>query len=355
MGALGLAERVDQLPEIQERDDLEGQQDHVGHRGQEIGRQLALQQFVDVSHGQEASRRTSASVSRVTAWMNRSSRELRRRSSRRSGQPPDGQLLADRLAEVAAVARLHPEAGVGAVLGLRDDAIDPRHDLDRAADRVGRAAGLDHDRDLAPQVIQPLVHRDPAPGDDDHPIADRLDLRQDVGRQQDRVAGAQLADQRPDLQDLDRVQARRRLVEDQDRRVVQQRLGQADPLAEPPRELPDDPVLDLLQPAPGDDLGHRAPHVRPRHVLEPGPEPQELPHPHLGVERDALRQVAELAPHLQRLVEHVVSRQGRPAARRGQERREHPHRRRLPGPVGAQEPDDLAAAHREAHVVDRLE
>ena len=75
---------------------------------------------------------------------------------------------------------------------------------------------------------------------------------------------AQLADQRPDLADLERVEARRRLVEDQDRRVVHHRLGQADPLAEPPRELADDPVLDLAELAPGDHFADRPPPLRPR-------------------------------------------------------------------------------------------
>ena len=196
---------------------------------------------------------------------------------------------------------------------IGDDPIDPRDGLERAAGwPPGRAARLDDDRVVAPQVVQPLVHRDPAPGDDDHPAADRLDLRQDVGRQQDGVPLTQVADQRADLEDLDRVQARCGLVEDQDRRIVQHRLGQAHPLPESPRELADDPVLDLVESASADDLGDRPLQPRPRHVLEPGPEPQELPHPHLAVERHALRQIADLPAHLQRLVEHVVARQAPP-------------------------------------------
>ena len=103
-----------------------------------------------------------------------------------------------------------------------------------------------------------------------------------------------------------------------------------------------------VQPAPGDHLADRRPPPRPRHVLEPGPEPQELPHPHLGVQRHVLGQVADLPPDLQRLVEHVVPGQDRVAAGRGQVRRQHPHRRRLAGPVGAEQPDDLAPADREA-------
>ena len=96
-----------------------------------------------------------------------------------------------------------------------------------------------------PEVVELVVDGDPAAGDDDHPAADRLDLGHDVRREQDRVPVAQLADQVADLADLDRVEPGGRLVEDQDVGVVDQRLGQADPLAEPSREVAEDPALDL--------------------------------------------------------------------------------------------------------------
>ena len=166
-------------------------------------------------------------------------------------------------------------------------------------------------------MLELLVHGDPAPGDDDHPAADRLDLGHDVGREQDRVPVAQLADQGADLADLDRVEAGGRLVEDQDVGVVDHRLGQPDPLAKASREVAEDPVLDVRQPAPGDHLADRPPAPRAGHVLELGPEAQVLPDPHLGVERHVLGQVADLAADLQRLVQDVVPGQDGPAAGRG--------------------------------------
>ena len=126
-------------------------------------------------------------------------------------------------------------------------------------DRVDRTSGLDRDRALPPQVGKLVVERDPAPRDDDHPPANGLDLRQDVRREQDRMPLAQLADQVADLADLDRVEPGRRLVEDQDLRVVHHRLGQADPLAESPRKLADDALLDLAELASAHDLGDRPP------------------------------------------------------------------------------------------------
>ena len=76
-----------------------------------------------------------------------------------------------------------------------------------------------------------VVERDPPPRDDDHPPAHGFDLRQDVRRKQDRVLCCQLADHVANFADLNRVQPGRRLVEDQDLRVVHHRLGQARPAA----------------------------------------------------------------------------------------------------------------------------
>ena len=81
---------------------------------------------------------------------------------------------------------------------------------------------------------------------------------------------AQLADQGADLADLDRVEARRRLVEDQDVGVVDHRLGQPDPLAVALGELAEDPILDVPQPATLDDLVDRRPPSRAGDVLELG-------------------------------------------------------------------------------------
>ena len=102
-------------------------------------------------------------------------------------------------------------------------------------------------RDSRPPLLQlreRRVERLLAAVHDDHALTDRLDLGKDVRRQDHRARLAfararQIADQRADLADLDRVEADGRLVEDQHRRIVHDRLGESDALAIALRERAD--------------------------------------------------------------------------------------------------------------------
>ena len=73
--------------------------------------------------------------------------------------------------------------------------------------------------------------------DDDDALAGLRDLGQDVRAQDDRVIAGELLDQLARFDDLLRVEAGGRLVEDEDVRVVNQRLGEADALAVALRQL----------------------------------------------------------------------------------------------------------------------
>ena len=66
--------------------------------------------------------------------------------------------------------------------------------------------------------------------DDDHAFADRLHLGQNVRGENDRVAFAEALDQVADLDNLLRVKADGRLVQNEDGRVAEQRLRDADAL-----------------------------------------------------------------------------------------------------------------------------
>ena len=182
-----------------------------------------------------------------------------------------------------------------------------------------------------------------------------FDLGQNVRRQQNRVSLAQLADQGPDFPDLKRVQPGGRLVQDEDFGVVHHGFGQADPLAKPARELADDPILDLPELTTAHHLADGSSPLRPGNILELRAKPQIFLHSHLVIERHVLRQVADDAPDLQRLVERVVTGQGRATAGGCQICRQHPHRRGLAGPVGPEQTDDFASPHFEADPIHRLE
>ena len=100
--------------------------------------------------------------------------------------------------------------------------------------------------------------------EDDDPARERLHVRQDVRRQQHRALAAQLPDQRVRLADLVRIQADRRLVEDQDRRPGEQRVRQADPLPVAARQRADDLRAPITEAGDADGVVDRRPPLAAR-------------------------------------------------------------------------------------------
>ncbi len=149
----------------------------------------------------------------------------------------------DRLAQIGRGRRVERE-GVRALLaGQHLAAGHARQARQAVADRLlGHAVRFD-DHPVAAaffaraQRVGRAVGDQLAAADDQDAAAGRLDLRQDVGREDDRLLAADLLDERPDLDDLVGVEAAGRLVEDQDVGIVQHRLRQADALPEPLGQL----------------------------------------------------------------------------------------------------------------------
>ncbi len=145
---------------------------------------------------------------------------------------------------------LHVVADV--MVGVERPAALAAADVAHAGDRR-RAAAWTSASPVAPTVNDPAVGElggqlvDRARGDeaalDEHAdaVADLLDLVQQVRRQQhrDALVGAQPLDEQQQLAHALGVDVHRRLVEDQDRRVLDQRVGEPEPLAHAPREAAD--------------------------------------------------------------------------------------------------------------------
>ncbi len=102
--------------------------------------------------------------------------------------------------------------------------------------------------------------------DDRDPVADPLDFREEVRVQEDARPGLPCpADDRADVGPADRIQRRRRLVEDHERRAAEQRDRQPEPLLHALREATDGVIgpieqADLVQdddPAPPPTGPHR--------------------------------------------------------------------------------------------------
>ena len=162
----------------------------------------------------------------------------------------------------------------------------------------------------------------------------------------------QVADQLAHLHDLARIEAHRRLVEDEDHRAVDESRREADPLPVAFREVPDRLFGDVRDEAGLERLADARRGVAARNAAEARPVRDVLADPHLRVERERLGEVAEMALGLERPGEDVDAGQGDPSRRRREEPRDHPHRGRLPGSVRAEEAEDLAILDAEADIVD---
>jgi hypothetical protein len=198
-----------------------------------------------------------------------------------------------------------------------------------------------------------LLHA--AAGDHEDSVARELRLVEQVRGEQHGVAAGQLPHEAADLADLRGVEPHGRLVEDEHLRIVEEGRGEADPLPVALRELGDGPAADVLEPAVPQRRRDGPPAGGPVEPEEPGPVLQVLDHPHLGVERSRLGQVADLGPDPPRLPRHVQAVHGHRARRGRQVAGDHPDRRGLARAVGAEEGDDVARLDLEIERIDRHE
>ena len=150
---------------------------------------------------------------------------------------------------------------------------------------------------------------------------------------------------------LVRVESVGGLVQDKHRRIVQQRLGQADAALETLGKR-----IDGLGQHIGDigafdcqaDGGAAAPAGEPPHGGHKG---EEGTGGHVAVKRRPFRQITEIAPGPDRVVGHIVAANRRAAFGRSEKPCDHLHRRGLAGTVGSEKAQNLAHADLEIHAV----
>jgi hypothetical protein len=194
---------------------------------------------------------------------------------------------------------------------------------------------------------------DAAAVDDQDAVADRVDFRKDVRREEDGPLFPETPDRLPDPDDLHRVESDGRLVQDQHRRPVDEGAGERGPLTETLRQVVDLAVRHLLEEAALDRLGDPPLHLGARDALQPRAVGEVLVDPHLGIEGRGLREISDPGARGERLRDDVESRHARGARGGREESRQDAHGRRLPGPVGSEKTDDLALLNRKGNVGDR--
>jgi hypothetical protein len=181
-----------------------------------------------------------------------------------------------------------------------------------------------------------------------------LDVREQVARQEDGLAARlELEDEVLHVAGRDRVEARSRLVEEDDLGVVDERLGEADAAHHALGVLPDLALAGVLHPEAGDEVVDPLPAGRAVDVEEPGVEIEGLVRVQEAVEIGLLGQEPDA-----RLGGDVGGGAAEDAgrARAGEEEAEEElHRGGLARPVRADEAEDLAGVDLEIETVERLQ
>ncbi|MPM77346.1 hypothetical protein SDC9_124349 [bioreactor metagenome] len=158
--------------------------------------------------------------------------------------------------------------------------------------------------------------------------------------------------------DLLRVEAARRFVENDIFRIAAERLGNADALAIALGEIADQAILHVLQPDLIENALEMALDLPLRHAHELADEHQILVDGHLRVERRELRHVAQVTLCFERFLEDVVPVDPDVSLVRGDVSGYDIHRSGFARAVAPDEADDLSlvclegyAAHRQIQAV----
>src|SRR5207245_10113122 len=135
----------------------------------------------------------------------------------------------------------------------------------------------------------------------------------------------------------ERVETRRRLVQNEQVGPMLERAHQADLLAVPLREAPD--AVAHVQP---EALGVALSGSEVVAGAERAEEAEVLGHAQVRIEGDIAGEEADPAPDREGIPHEVKSEHRRAAPRRADEPQEEPDRGRLPRPVRSEEAEDLA-------------
>ena len=149
--------------------------------------------------------------------------------------------------------------------------------------------------------------------DDGDARAELLELGKDVAADHDRLAERpELAEELAQLDPGPRIEAGRRLVEEQDLRVVDERVGEAQPLLHAPREALDVRVALVAEIDEVEEVADHPPPPIGRDAVAAGEEVEILPDLHVVVDAEDVRHEAEDAACLRRGSAARRSRRSRP-------------------------------------------
>jgi hypothetical protein len=163
----------------------------------------------------------------------------------------------------------------------------------------------------------------------------------------------QIFDQLARLPNLGRVQPDRRLIQNQNRGIMKQRIGQPHPLAKSLGQMTDGFILNGIQPAAVQNIIDSLQPLGARHFAEPAAKIEIFAHLHFGIERDIFRQISQMFADLLGLMKDIKTIDGCPAAGWREIAGEDFERGRFSRAVGAEESDNLPSRHFERNMIHR--
>ena len=167
----------------------------------------------------------------------------------------------------------------------------------------------------------------------------------------DGVVFAKRADQLPDFQNLPGVEANGRLVQNDDLRVAQHRLGDSYPLAVALGQVLHQPVRHVQCPGLDHDLLQLGGNFLLRNALGPGDEAQVLPGRPVQIQRRLLREIPDAAFGLGGILEDVEAVDFHLPGGGGEAAGHDVHGGGFSRAVGAEKPVDLSRFHGKGQIV----
>ena len=223
-----------------------------------------------------------------------------------------------------------------------------------------RSAALVHDHldslaaDARLELVGGAARDDLALVDDGDLARELVRLLEVLRRQEQRRALAHLRpDHVPHAEAAARVEARRRLVEEEQARPADQRRGEVEPAPHPAGVRLRDAVGSRLEVELRQQLVGPRPRRCAREVVQAAEHPEVLAAGQVLVDRRVLAGEPDRLPDRLRLAQHVEAGDPRAAGVRPEQRREDAHGRRLAGAVRAEQPEHGALLHLEVDAVER--
>src|SRR5262245_15227130 len=197
------------------------------------------------------------------------------------------------------------------------------------------------------QVVGRIDRHNLAIIDNDHPVTRHAHFRKDMSAEDDRMVMPEVFNSLADVDDLTWIESYSGLIENEYRRIVEERLCQAHTLTIAFREIPDETALHLVHAAEFHHLADFAGALTSRNALHFSDEVQIAPDGHFPVQRDILWQITDAPADFERLRKDVVAVDHGASTAGRHESCQDTHGGRFPGAVGSQEAQNLSLRNAE--------